>query len=91
VGYAKRVDRNHTALMNALRRTGWIMCSTAVVGEGFADAVGWHPVWRELRLFEFKTKEGKLTVAQQAFHAAWPVTVLRDVEDVLALTKEKAA
>lgn len=41
-------------------------------------------------LIECKTKRGKLTEAQEAFAAAWPIHVLRTVDDAIAFAEAAA-
>jgi hypothetical protein len=93
VGYAKRVDNNHAALVNALRRAGFMVCDLSKCGGGVPDLLVYHQSdpERRLVLLEVKHEKGALTIAQRAFHAVWPVTILRDIEGVIALMKEKAA
>jgi hypothetical protein len=81
---ARRTDANHRQLLEALRRCGWAVVSTHVVG-GFVDAVAWHPS-RGVRLLEFKQPKGTLTASQRGLLAdGWPVVIVRSVDEAAAL------
>lgn len=82
-GHRGRVDSNHAAIVEALRKTGWQVLNLAPLGSGAPDLLAWrHPEWR---LIEVKTPRGRLTRGQAAFLEAWPVTIIRSVDEVLAL------
>lgn len=85
---AARVDRNHAAIVAALRAAGWLVVSTARMGGGFPDLV----VTRRgvTHLVEVKTDTGRLTRDQHSFHAAVAgvgsaVLVMRTVDDALMI------
>lgn len=93
--YARRVDRNHSEIVSALRKCGAHVHSTANVGNGFPDLfVGWCG---RVFLLEVKDGKAKLTDKEIAFHAEWcgyPVHVVRSVEEaltVVGITKTEAA
>lgn len=80
-----RKDRNHDELVLAYESQGYLVKSTAMVGEGFPDVVLWHPSFPEgfVKLAEIKVTKGKLRKKQESFQAkGWPVTVARSVEDI---------
>jgi hypothetical protein len=78
-----RIDGTHAAIVKVLRRTGWQVLSLADLGNGAPDLlIQRGSIWR---LVEVKTPRGRLTAAQQRFHAEWPVTVVRSVDEALGL------
>jgi hypothetical protein len=83
---AAKIDGNHTLLMNELKARGWRVVSTARMGGGFPDVLIWRAN-RGYRLVEIKQPKGTLTPDQREFHAAFPVDVLRSLEDVASLCR----
>lgn len=83
--YARRVDTNHKAIVEALRAAGWRVLDLSRVGQGCPDLL----VARAGRsiLVEVKTAKGKLTADQVDFLAAWPgqFEVIRTVDDAIKL------
>ena len=80
-----RVDSNHGDIVTALRRLGWRVVSLASVGQGVPDLLAYR-TGQPLRLLEVKAKGGVATPAQEAFMAdGWPVTIVRSIDDVVAL------
>ena len=89
MSYARKVDSVQAEIIQALEQCGWTVQDTSRLG-GFVDAVAVKGHWKlgpypVVRLLEFKTGQGKLTKAQQQFHAKFPVTILRGVDDALKL------
>ena len=80
--HISRVDANQPQIVEALRKCGCLVRSTAALGQGFADLIVLTPR-KNLVLLEVKTDRGKLTDDQVLFHAAWPVTVVRTVTQAL--------
>ena len=80
-----RVDANHGEIVAAFRKAGWSVLSLAAVGDGCADLLVAHPAESDLRLIEVKGKRGTLTPDQLKFQQAFPVTVVRSVDDVQAV------
>lgn len=79
---AARKDGNHDEIAEAYRLHGYLVKSTAMVGEGFPDLVVYRPDVG-YRLVEIKTDKGKLRKKQEAFQAkGWPVDEVRAAEDV---------
>lgn len=79
---AARLDANHPEIVDAYRRHGYLVKSTARMGEGFPDLLVYRAD-RGLALVEVKADKGKLRKQQEAFQAkGWPVVVVRNVEDV---------
>lgn len=78
---AAKVDRNHSEIVQAFRRLGYLVADTSRLGKGFPDLlVQKGGVW----LVEVKAPKGKLTKDQEAFVAqGWKVDVVRTVDDVL--------
>lgn len=71
---AHRVDANHGAIIDALRRVGALVADTSALGGGFPDLV----VAFRGRLVLLEVKDGakspserKFTVPEQAFHLLW--------------------
>lgn len=69
-----RTDANQTAIMDALRRVGALVHSTAQLGGGFPDIIVGH----RRRLYMMEIKDGtkkpsaqKLTSDEEKFHALW--------------------
>ena len=97
MGYAKRVDGTHAAIVKALRKVGCQVKDCSRVGQGFPDLVVRAPLYyygmaternaRVVRilLMEVKRPKGKLTPDQETFIVAWPETVIvRSVSEALA-------
>lgn len=80
---AAKIDANHSEIVSALRKCGWFVKSTAAMGDGFPDAIVLR--YDVLRLVEIKGAKGTLTAKQKMFHAIWPVTILRSVQDAVEL------
>lgn len=78
---AAKVDATQAAIVKALRRAGCQVQTLAAIGKGVPDLL----VGRAMRLWllECKTGNGDLTPAQRAWHALWPVHVVRSPEDAL--------
>lgn len=84
---AAKVDKNQAAIVDALRKLGASVASTAAIGKGFPDlVVGIHG-----RTFLCEIKDGakppsarKLTDDQVKFKADWKGdwTLLESIEDV---------
>lgn len=93
MSYRKRVDANHAAIREALRKAGWTVEDTSRVGGGFADLL----IGKHGRLLMVEVKDGtkppsarKLTPDEQAFAERWkaagvPVVVIENIEQALAL------
>ena len=79
-----KVDRNHTEIVEALRVCGWHVLSLADLGNGVPDLLIFKP-GRTMQLAEIKTRTGRITRAQAQFMADWPVTIVRSVDEALAL------
>lgn len=81
---ASKVDRNHQAIVEALRQVGCEVLSLARVGSGAPDLL---VLFRgQLYLFEVKMGREKLREAQIAFARRWypAVSLVRSVDDALA-------
>lgn len=91
---AAKVDANHRALVDALRRLGASVVSLAAVGRGVPDLlVGWRG-----RNFLLEVKDGdkapsrrRLTPDELAFQDAWrgQVATVENLDGALALLTEK--
>lgn len=82
--YAARVDRNHAAIVSALRACGASVVSLAREGEGCPDILVGHQ--RQSVLMEIKSAGGKLNDTQQEWHSRWrggPLVTVWTVEDAL--------
>jgi hypothetical protein len=80
---AAKVDSNQVEIVSALRKVGCCVMHMHTLGKGVPDIL----VARRGRLWlvEVKGPKGKLTPGQEAFHAAWPVHVVRSVDDAINL------
>lgn len=79
-------DANHSEIAAALSRLGPEPIDTTKVGGGFFDLVWPFQGWTVG--FEVKTPDGKLTPAQERFHAEWrggPLFVISDASDIPAV------
>lgn len=90
---AAKVDANHAVIVGGLRACGAKVLSLAAVGKGCPDLLVLHR--GQLRLLE--VKDGRkppsaraLTPDQVAFHAEWPVTVVKSVEEAICALVEVA-
>lgn len=87
---AARTDANQTAIVQALRKAGALVHSTAQVGSGFPDIVVAH----RKRVWLLEIKDGakvksaqKLTDDEEKFHQLWKgyVHIVRNPEEALNL------
>lgn len=87
---AARTDRNHTEIVDALRKAGCSVQSLAAVGKGCPDLL----VARNGQLWLMEVKDGskppsarELTWDQILWHQAWncPVYTVLSIEDALAI------
>jgi len=81
MSYGRRVDGNHTEVLEALRKCGWLVhdCSRL---PGFVDLVAYHKGRSVLKLIEVKTAKGALTALQTLMRdEGWPVVVVRSREE----------
>jgi hypothetical protein len=95
--FARRTDDNHRQVVEALRKAGAWVHSTAALGGGFPDLLVCH----RGRLFLLEVKDGlkppsgrKLTPAESAFIQACPVevhVVLSPADALRAIGLEVAA
>jgi len=76
-----RVDANQAEIVQALRSVGAGVCSLADLGHGVPDLLVCYR--RHLFLIEVKAPKGELTPDERAWHALWPVSVARSIEDAL--------
>lgn len=82
---AARVDANHSQIVKAARKLGFRVLDLSGQGRGCPDLLLYSPRTRRLHLVEVKVAKGKVNALQAAFHAEWPVSVVRSVEDLLLL------
>jgi len=80
---AARVDRNHGEIVTAFEQAGAKVLSLAPMGAGVPDLL--VEIRGELALVEVKSRRGKLSADQEAFHQHWPVRVVRSVDEALAM------
>jgi hypothetical protein len=81
--FAKRTDRNHKEICQALKKAGFSVQDLSRCGQGVPDIlVG---CGRSNLLMEIKTEEGQLNERQIAWHAAWrgPHIVVRTVKEAI--------
>lgn len=80
-----KVDNNHVEIADVFRKAGWSVVSLASVGNGCPDLLVSHPAVDDLKLIEVKAAKGKLTADQLKFHQAFPVAIVRSVDEALAI------
>ena len=85
---AAKVDANQAAIVGAMRACGAKVQSLAAIGGGVPDLLVLHR--GVLRLVEVKdgsrpASRRKLTPAQLEWHKDWPVQIVKDVEEAVAL------
>ena len=69
---AKKVDSNHGEVRDHLRKVGYVVRSTAMIGDGFPDLIVAH-AGGFTALVEVKRGTGaKLRTAQAQFAKTWP-------------------
>lgn len=78
---AAKVDKSQAAIVKALRTAGCQVESLAAIGRGVPDLIVHRAM--KLWLLECKTGSGDLTPAQRAWHALWPVHIVRTPEEAL--------
>lgn len=80
---AKKVDANHSAVVDHLRSIGWRVWDSSAVGRGFPDLVVSHTRTGETCLVEVKAGRGELNEIQRGFRDKWPgpVFVVRSPDD----------
>ena len=82
---ASRVDANHSQIAEAAMKLGCRVLSLAPLGNGAPDLLLYQPRARRFHLVEVKVPTGKVNALQAEFASKWPVTVIRDVSDLLKL------
>ena len=82
-----KLDLNHAEIVQAFERLGAKVLSLAPMGKGVPDLI--VNFRNRLRFVEVKSKNGKLTPAQEEFMSDWPVSVVRSVDDVIEIVGEK--
>lgn len=81
--YANKRDTSEVDIVECLRKAG---CAVYRLDKPCDLIVLYRGV---VRLVEIKTgKRGKLTEAQEAFRAIWPLLVIRDVDGALKALKD---
>lgn len=87
---AKRIDQNQTGIIHDIQKCGLSVISLAPLGFGVPDLLisdATH-MW----LAELKTKNGKLTPAQQKWHLMWrgkPPIIARSFDELMEKIKTK--
>lgn len=94
---AARVDRNHAAIRDALRRAGVLVRDCSRYGQGFPDLMCLHRITQGVRFLEVKDgskppSARKLTFDEVQFAAeGWPVHVVTTVVEALEACGVKVA
>lgn len=81
---ARRTDANHSEIRDVMREAGAQVFDLSGAGGGVTDTIVFHKNCG-LRLVEIKVRKGKLTPAQEKFHARFPVEIVRTKTEALAL------
>lgn len=86
MSFARRVDTNHRAIIEALEQLGWLCHSTAAL-PGWVDVTAYRHT-HGICLFEIKRNaKAKLKPSQSALLAkGWKIERLDSVEDAIAFT-----
>jgi hypothetical protein len=89
----KRTDNNTHEIRETAERFGYFYLDTHVIGRGFPDSIIAKPrlgSW-EIYFLEIKSAKGRLSPAEQKFHAKYPglVHIVRTPEDVMKLIREE--
>lgn len=79
--YARRVDRNHAAVRDGLRRLGYRVFDCSRLGGGFPDLL--VLACGRLVLLEVKMPGEGLTRDEEVFHSLFPVSIVRNVDEAL--------
>ena len=79
-----KVDANQASIVRDARKMGCEVLSLAPLGNGAPDLLI-RTRTRRLLLVEVKVPTGKVNALQAEFAAKWPVTVIRDTDDLLKL------
>ena len=87
---AAKVDANHTAIVDALRKLGCSVQSLAAIGQGCPDllvAVNGHNFLIEVKDGSKPPSERRLTSDQKRWHAAWngPAHLVETVDRAIQL------
>ena len=88
---AAKVDRNHTEIVEALRKVGATVVSLAAVGHGVPDllvGLGGKTMLMEIKDGKKRPSERHLTPDQEKFFAAWqggPLAVIDSVDAALRM------
>ena len=90
---AKRTDANQTEIVKALRKMGWSVYITSMVGNGFPDLV----CGKRGINYLFEVKDGnksksaqKLTGQENLFHLTWNgrVNIITSIKDIIDITNQ---
>ena len=81
------MDGNHAAIVAAARQMGFEVIDLSGVGRGCPDLLLYSHRTRRFTLVEVKTPSGKVNVLQADFASRVPVSVVRTVDDLLALRR----
>ena len=83
--YANKRDENEPGIIAALEALGAMVYRL----DKPVDLLVLHR--GTVHLCEVKTRKGKLTRDQETFAQYWPISVLRTVDDAIALVQRRAA
>ena len=90
----RKVDSNHAEIVEAFRRLGYSVKSTATLGKGFPDAV----CAKMGHTFHIEIKDGKLPASkrrlsedEEIFWREWlgPIYLIQSIDDVIALDRKR--
>ena len=72
--YARKVDRKHGEIRDAIRKAGFYVYDTHTLGCGFPDLLAVNKCGRVI-LFEVKSPGEKLTPAEDIFRVGYPAAL----------------
>ena len=86
--HAAKVDQNHPAIVECLRKLGCAVLSLAAIGKGCPDLLISYR--KHMYLIEVKNEKGKLNAMQQDWHRAWdsPVYVVKTTGECVSLLNQ---
>ncbi len=88
---ARRTDRNHAAIRQALRDAGCFVRDLSSMGKGLPDLLAYNPAADVLAFVEVKVGDEGLTPAQVSFFQEWAEVFRRRGVGFLIVRSEEEA